>query len=406
MEKFKILTADLIKEMFEKQKGIAYKLNGEATDYLKLLGGSTYGSDVGNDVYGDYWIDGYNSYTSSLSHLYNVYNHSTSSSIGTRPVISFTAIKDKAKKIDDFPVERYQFGEYPQTVIDKRMQQKLENLYVSNGIQTTNKFYTISPYMDDGIVSFYSLNEYEVDGKKYVRVPYLEQKRMRGIKPEMIKYLPSYWVEVEPITWLVDQELDIALSEKVLFSGVAFSDRKLYESDYEKRVTPILEQYLNRIFCYEINEISLFSSEDIELEKLINFTIDKVYDFLGGRKTQNGLIEAVDEIVIALVKMTNKKNLTREKTSEEVVCGILDRTSKETRGKEVGFSAFENAIAANEFVKKNAKDEAIERIESKRPKNIGSIHHDDWWEDDDTYYPTCNHLIRRPAEKNYWKRMK
>ena len=404
MKKFKILTADLIKEMFEKQKGIAYKLNGEATDYSRILGVSTYGCDVSDAVYGSQWIDGYNSYTNSFSHLVTTHGLTTSGSIGTRPAINFSLIKAHATKTSDCGVDRYQFGEYPQTVVDKKTQDKLEDLFVSNNLQKTDKYFTISPSLDDGKLSLYSLCEYELDGKKYVRVPYMERDKMRWMSHEMIKYLPSYWVEVEPITWLVDKELDIALSEKVLFSGIPFNDIKVHESEYGTYITPVLEQYLNRIFRYEINESSLISTNDIEKEKLINYAMDKVYDFLARKKITDGISGAADEIVLTLVRLADKRNIIKKVSSEDVINNIIEITDKKTKSQSVDFIDFENAILGCKLVKDKAKKTAADHIYSKRPKEVSSFHHDDWWEDDRVYYPTCDHLIRRPAENVYWKR--
>lgn len=405
MNKFKILTADIIKRMFEEHSELVHELNGEVTDYASLLGVSTYGSDLVEEKYGVCLINGYNSYTKNLN-FRNVFHSPTASSFGVRPTIAFSTIKDKAVQISDESSDtlKYKYGEYPQTIVDKEMQNKLNKLFWNNKLSKTNRYYSFVPHRSKSF-DLYSLQEYEVDGKKYVRVPYMEKGILRG-DLDMIDYSTSYWVEVEPIVWLVDKKLNLAMSEKVLFSGVPFNDEKLYDSEYYKVVTPVLDQYLDRVFRYEINDSSLVSNEERELDKLIDFTIDRVYELLDGRKTQSGLVEAVDEIVIALVKLANKKNVVRKRTSEEVITEILDRTSITSRDKEVGFMDFENAILVNKSAVKSAKEEAINKIKSKKPSRIGSIHHDDWWEDDDTYYPTCNHLIRRPVEKTYWKRMK
>lgn len=405
MSNFKVLTADIIKSLIVNESDLGYGLNSEVTDYCNLLGCTTYGSDLTDEVYGEYYINGYNSYTNFFKHLRNVYYNWSSNSIGTRPVIDFSLIKENAKKVDG-STNKYQFGEYPQTFVGSDMQKKLDDLYRSKCIDSTNRFYTISAFGKDNSVAFYSLSEYEYEGKKYVRVPYLKDNKIEPTTIDMLDYLPSYWVEVEPITWLVDEELDIAMSEKVLFSGISFSDRELNDSEYYKYVMPILDQYLNRIFIYEINEPSLISPEKEEKDKLLDFVMDKVYSFFNKKKEmEDGLFAATDEIIMNLVNLVDKKNITKSVSSESVINGIMKNTAKRCKGRGVEFADFERAIYACSSVTNEAKEAAVENIKRKKPvKDSGFRHHDDWWEDDYSYYPTCNHLIRRPAEKVYWKR--
>ena len=42
-----------------------------------------------------------------------------------------------------------------------------------------------------------------------------------------------YWVKVEPIIWLVDEKSNIALSKKIIFSGIQFSDIKNCNVDFQ-----------------------------------------------------------------------------------------------------------------------------------------------------------------------------
>ena len=63
------------------------------------------------------------------------------------------------------------------------------------------------------------LKEYGSEGKKYVRV--ITNSDYEGGKFKLstgckCRDGDAVWVEVSPITWLVDEEEDIAVSEKIL----------------------------------------------------------------------------------------------------------------------------------------------------------------------------------------------
>lgn len=40
-------------------------------------------------------------------------------------------------------------------------------------------------------------------------------------------------MEVKPITWMVDEKANIALSKKIIFSGVQFDNKRNYTGDFE-----------------------------------------------------------------------------------------------------------------------------------------------------------------------------
>ena len=67
-----------------------------------------------------------------------------------------------------------EYGEYPQTVADERTSERLERLHSSRTLRPTGKNYTFdSAGLTDWDTSFKatSFSEYEMDGKRYIRVP-------------------------------------------------------------------------------------------------------------------------------------------------------------------------------------------------------------------------------------------
>lgn len=115
-----------------------------------------------------------------------------------------------------------EFGEYPKTFADNY--EELENLFQKNKISTTNKKY-LGFYKDDE--SYIENLEYEYFGKRYVRVysnaPYCPTKyQVSG---------NYFWVEVEPIKWVIKNWEDMPSSINPEGNGIAkYIDVKAEES--------------------------------------------------------------------------------------------------------------------------------------------------------------------------------
>ena len=68
--------------------------------------------------------------------------------------------------------------------------------------------------------------EYEYNGKKYIR--FVGDSNCSGetlSNGRVVRKGVPYWVEVEPIKWIIDEKADVALSKKILFAGVIFDDK-------------------------------------------------------------------------------------------------------------------------------------------------------------------------------------
>ncbi len=158
-------------------------------------------------------------------------------------------------------VDIYTYGEYPQTIADEQTSEKLEELFEDDSLDETGKEYTF-----DLEHSFWmsfekdSVPEYELDGKKYIRV---EGKQSEFGKydrilssGERVEVGKPYWIQVEPIEWLRDTTGTL-ISKKALFAGIRFNGDGKYEdfSDTE------IQTYLNAYFA---NEIESYTKEIVE----------------------------------------------------------------------------------------------------------------------------------------------
>ena len=67
----------------------------------------------------------------------------------------------------------------------------------------------------------------------------------------------NYWVAIEPITWLVDEKANIALSKKILFAGVQFSNNRIYDGNFEESD---IMRFMDNFFIKEIEPSMQYSS--------------------------------------------------------------------------------------------------------------------------------------------------
>ncbi len=150
-----------------------------------------------------------------------------------------------------------EYGEYPQTVADDVTCERLERLHDSRSLRLSGKNYTFdSVDLDDSvdsngyITSFKATSypEYEMDGKRYIRVPGRHAEDGKLSTGEQVKEGKPYWVEVQPIEWLMDKS-GWMVSKKCLFAGVQFDRNAQYYGDFKKT---FMKHYLDTYFAKEM----------------------------------------------------------------------------------------------------------------------------------------------------------
>ncbi len=141
------------------------------------------------------------------------------------------------------------FGYYPQDVVSSSFAEKLEKLFVSNQLKSTNHFYTIDarPF-DDEESSFVPcrLMEYEYQGRKFIRVKSNYASNNVTLSDQQ-KHKNHFfeWVEVSPVTWIVDHESGALIAEKGLLSGISFHSEKDYQGDFSNtNLQSFFDQFL------------------------------------------------------------------------------------------------------------------------------------------------------------------
>ncbi|MEE3342704.1 MAG: hypothetical protein VZS44_01280 [Bacilli bacterium] len=141
----------------------------------------------------------------------------------------FEKLLPKANYIDGY--YEVEFGEYPQDLVDSKMQKELNKKFYE--MKKTGKSYHLKD-RNEGFVPF---DEYEYNGRKYV---FLNDTKRRRI-----------WFEVKPIKWLMDRQKELFICQKGILSGISLNigyplseDIKkshLYSFMYESMLEDILQ---------------------------------------------------------------------------------------------------------------------------------------------------------------------
>ena len=196
------------------------------TDLAILTGGATYVDDIGYySLQPD--LKKKEFYYMDVGHHYvNVGNaHHRVESV--RPVLHFinsTAYRNNLF-YDENKIPKLQFGEYPQYVLksnDAKIVNELNEKLMDQTLKKTGKKYCFYYGEDDKPASIRYGIEYFYNDKKYMPFTAIVYNSPNRRRLSIGEICPSriYWLKVEPITWLYDEETDLFIAEKALVAGV------------------------------------------------------------------------------------------------------------------------------------------------------------------------------------------
>ena len=181
---------------------------------------------------------------------------------GARPALPYSSIQSISSNgvRGKSGIKEIEYGEYPQWIVDENYSSELESAYNNGNLRTTGKTYTTDSVRYEDTITIYqdtdtsfrarTHTEYEYNGSKYIR--FVGDSNCAGevlSDGRTIKTGQAYWVRVEPITWLVDERANIALSKKLIFSGVQFKNRRDYKGDFENAD---IKLFMDKYFTEEI----------------------------------------------------------------------------------------------------------------------------------------------------------
>jgi len=196
----------------------------------------------------DYWGDlvaewDYCKYNNNTNVMLSNQNECspTNTKIATRPAVKYSEIANDCTKKEYDELDKIlevEYGEYPQSIAQPEIQKKLEEKYQEKTLNETGKVYTTEN----------EYKEYELDGKKYVRVTATCKKtyEKNGIK---YKENENIWIEVEPIRWWVDEERDIATTERGFLTGTSFDKNSQYFGNFNETE---IKRFLKEEFAKDI----------------------------------------------------------------------------------------------------------------------------------------------------------
>ncbi|MBO7332476.1 MAG: hypothetical protein J6U64_02290, partial [Alphaproteobacteria bacterium] len=176
--------------------------------------------------------------------------------IGARPVLDPSEVSKISLKEKGFinGCRVVEWGEYPQSITDEYTNKRLEELYSSSSLCSTGKNYTfdgVHPWQIAPPFEAESYPEYKLDDKRYIRIIPKGVTGGAGVFPttgERFEKKP-YWVQVEPVEWLMDDPTGIMVAKKCLFAGIQFNPEKIYRADLS---TSFMQVYLDTYFSKEI----------------------------------------------------------------------------------------------------------------------------------------------------------
>lgn len=207
------------------------------TDFSILLG-----VDYTNEGHGSYWTKSNTDYDNFWYISKNKKEERGTGycrNKGIRPVIDLEENSDFLMNSDselEFDSENniiVEYGYYPQTVATKELSNELENCFKNDELENTNKKYIIDgvPQRLDDFLNFKPVvcDEYEFDGKKYIR------HIVNGLKFGKKVLLSNgqrygnndiVWIEVEPVEMILDFNKRKMVSKKIICGGVPFCNKK------------------------------------------------------------------------------------------------------------------------------------------------------------------------------------
>ena len=187
------------------------------------------------------------------------------SCISARPYITclgsfyIPANKESIKRAKDGILE-LEYGYYPQEAASKEMQEKLELAYKDGNLIKTKNTYSVLDEIEKNISK---LQEYEYMGKRYVRFDekfgrYGIFKLNNGVK---YNWNNSFWFEVQPVKWWVDEKTKSMITEKLIFNRVPFHSTTYRPNSFKETD---IKKFMDNIFSKDLeqsNEVVLLGEQ-------------------------------------------------------------------------------------------------------------------------------------------------
>ena len=249
------------------------------------------------------------------------------------PYLSISSISSNGVRGTNGILE-VEYGEYPQTVVIEDFARTLESAYSNEIISQTGKSYTTDSI---GHHDFYTPfqarthTEYEYNGKKYIRFVGDSNCKGRVLSDgRAIQEGIVYWVEVEPIVWLVDEKEDIALSKKLIFSGVQFKNSSGYKGNFERTD---IKQFMDTHFSKDIIPNKVKTNTNVENIKTNPYNFD--YESVSEEDIIRGMVESNIAVFLHGKSSDGKSARVKELDPDCEIIYLVNATPDSLNGKTV-----------------------------------------------------------------------
>ena len=309
------------------------------TDFSILLGGqvsSDYTNEgtTGKDRIGYWWAKTRYMYGVRLVSSPLEYDRADTHENGARPALPYSSISRISSNgvRNSLGIIEVEYGEYPQTIVDEGFSRELEKNYkLGTGIRKTGKTYTTDSVVDsandDDRFKPRKHEEFEYKGRKYIRI--IGYDNINGYKlsdGRTIEFGKPYWVEVEPIKWLVDERTGIALSKKIIFAGVMFHSARRYKNFDRTDIKHFMDKY----FSKEIVSDRVYTEETQTNDQQNNETLSSPNN--GSFESQNESNE--NNGARHDIHSTSDEEVERDSASKELNAMIKEKLEAEKRIRE------------------------------------------------------------------------
>ena len=236
----------------------------EYTDFAMLLGGKNR----------EWWTMTPKNYgpVAIQGDHYSTCRASWNTSVGVRPAIKYSTISHFCKngKQNVSGVTEVEFGEYPCSV-DEENDLLFKAYYDKKMILTDKNYKIVNPMVGyEPATHITSYPVYEYNGKKYIKIESAQsQQGNHFTNGNKVKGENRYFLRIEPIVWLVDEEADLAVTKNIVFAGVMFNAWSGY-FEYDEFEKSFMKKFLNKTFAEDIKtpEMHIFEEEHSSHKKL------------------------------------------------------------------------------------------------------------------------------------------
>ena len=266
---------------------------------------------------------------------------------GARPALPYSSISSIAsnKVRGRNGILEVEYGEYPQTIVLEDFARTLERAYLNRTINQTGKSYTTDSvkYEDTHIpLQPRTHIEYEYNGRKYIRFVGDSNCSGRVLSDDRtVQNGVVYWVEVEPIKWMIDEKTNIALSKKIIFSGVQFNRESNYKGDFSTTdIKKFIDEYFSKdIIPSMLKELTEEEKKELEERRKVEEKRRNPYGFNFGQVSEEDIIKGAIESGVAVFlhgqSSEGKSARVKQIDPECVIIYLRNATPESLNGKSV-----------------------------------------------------------------------